>query len=77
MLFWSTFYKIEISIIKLLCTFDPIYVEAPMLNYNLMTPIHAAAKNGDIERLYYFITHKLSQQDPTMRLLSFTATREK
>ena len=60
-----------------MCTFDPIYVQAPMINYNLMTPIHAAAKNGDLERLYYFIIHKLNQNDPTMRLLNYTASKEK
>lgn len=42
-----------------------------------MTPIHAAAKNGDLERLYYFIIHKLNQNDPTMRLLNYTASKEK
>ena len=48
-----------------------------MINYNLMTPIHAAAKNGDLERLYYFISSKLNQNDPTMRLLNYTASKEK
>lgn len=34
-----------------------------MYNYNLLTPLHSASKNGDYDVLKFFILDKLNEND--------------